>query len=102
MSAVGLGPRGRAVLVAVAFATQLATTTCRSGPAPVATSTPPAAPAAAATAADDAIVTRGILRRDGERIVDATGQPVRWRGVAFGNQANSASTARASKTAAAA
>jgi hypothetical protein len=35
---------------------------------------------------DDPIVARGILRRDGERIVDATGRPVRWVGVGFGNQ----------------
>ena len=80
----------RATLIATALATQLPTAACRSGPMPVAAASPPAAPAArpapAAPAADDAIVARGILRRDGERIVDAAGQPVRWRGVAFGNQ----------------
>ena len=35
---------------------------------------------------DDAATRRGFLRRDGERIVDGAGQPVRLRGVAFGNQ----------------
>jgi len=42
--------------------------------------------AAHAREGDDPIVARGILRRDGEGIVDATGRPVRWVGVAFGNQ----------------
>jgi endoglucanase len=32
------------------------------------------------------VVARGFLRRQGEQIVDGEGRPVRWRGVAFGNQ----------------
>ena len=32
------------------------------------------------------MVARGFLRRQGEQIVDGEGRPVRWRGVAFGNQ----------------
>src|SRR4051812_32948704 len=68
---------------------------CRSGPAPapprLAAANAPAPAGAFAVgsgprADDDAIVARGILRRDGERIVDAAGRPVRWVGVAFGNQ----------------
>jgi endoglucanase len=68
---------------------------CRSGPISAPASSAAAnAPAPAGAPAvgggpradDDPIVARGILRRDGERIVDATGRPVRWTGVAFGNQ----------------
>jgi endoglucanase len=92
MSVVGPGPAGRAALIAAAFAAQLTTAGCRTGPVPVATSAPSSASAlptsrpATGPPADDPIVARGILRRDGERIVDTAGRPVRWRGVAFGNQ----------------
>ena len=37
-------------------------------------------------ATDDPAVRRGILRRSGAEIVDGAGQPVRLRGVAFGNE----------------
>jgi endoglucanase len=46
--------------------------------APVALPQPPPPP-------DDPAVSRGILRRSGHTIVDASGRPVRLRGVAFGN-----------------
>lgn len=42
--------------------------------------------ARAVSGVDDPAVARGILRRRGQRIVDATGQEVRWRGVGFGNR----------------
>jgi len=50
--------------------------------APVAAPSRPPLPAPT----DDPATRRGFLRRDGERIVDGAGQPVRLRGVAFGNQ----------------
>ena len=56
-------------------------------PAAVSPATAPAAthpPAPAPT--DDPVTRRGFLRRDGEQIVDGARQPVRLRGVAFGNQ----------------
>jgi endoglucanase len=91
---LGRSMRAAAVLLAAA-----AGAACRTGAAP----TPPPAsaaapPADARTAAalavlgpppsgpDDPAVARGILRRAGARIVDGAGQPVRLRGVAFGNQ----------------
>src|SRR5262252_7192995 len=61
----------------------IAAAACRSAGAPAAPSPlPPAAP----PAPDDPAVSRGILRRAGERIVDGAGHDVRLRGVAFGNQ----------------
>jgi endoglucanase len=54
------------------------------GAAPASAVTPSRPPAPAAT--DDPVTRRGFLRRDGERIVDGAGEPVRLRGVAFGNQ----------------
>jgi endoglucanase len=52
--------------------------------------TTPSGPAVAPHVPDDPIVRRGILRRAGRDVVDAAGQAVRWRGVAFGNQVWSA------------
>jgi endoglucanase len=50
-------------------------------------SVPPQSPSATpSTPAASSPTARGILRRSGERIVDASGQEVRLRGVAFGNE----------------
>jgi endoglucanase len=47
---------------------------------------PPPPPAYVPASSDDPAVARGILRRAGTEIVDEAGQPVRLRGVAFGNE----------------
>ena len=74
---------GRALLGSlVAALAGCGTAGSRTAAVPVAAPSHPPAPAAM----DDPATRRGFLRRDGERIVDGTGQPVRLRGVAFGNQ----------------
>ncbi len=58
---------------------------CRTG-RPAEPGAPSSGSALVSPADDEAVIGRGILRRAGEQIVDASGRPVRWRGVAFGNQ----------------
>jgi hypothetical protein len=82
--AVAVVASASAQVVALAFALG-----CSSGPNAPATSSGSSAvppPPTAAGATDDPVVGRGILRRAGETIIDGSGQPVRLRGVAFGNQ----------------
>lgn len=67
------------VLAVAALAT---TAACAARP----TAAPIARGPAAAPGIDDPAVGRGILRRAGESIVTASGERVRLRGVAFGNQ----------------
>jgi len=78
-------------LLAAAIASATCGTTGRNpapAPAPLAAPAPPAAVVAPyqPVASDDPAVARGILRRAGTDIVDGAGQPVRLRGVAFGNE----------------
>jgi len=72
----------------VALASITACTTAAAPGAAPATPQGAAAPSQppAPAPTDDPVTRRGFLHRDGERIVDGTGQPVRLRGVAFGNQ----------------
>lgn len=59
---------------------------CATAPPPAAGPTTALSQPPAPAPSDDPVTRRGFLRRDGERIVDGAGQPVRLRGVAFGNQ----------------
>jgi len=71
---------------AVSTIAACSTTTISGGaPATAQTTAAPSHPPVPAPT-DDPVTGRGFLRRDGERIVDGTGQAVRLRGVAFGNQ----------------